>query len=59
MFSGALKVHFIVLFVILFIEEGNAEVVEIETDNRRQAVEPLAMAVQIVKQKHRLLPKVV
>ena len=40
------------MFVVLFVEEGYAEVVEVETDNGWDASEPLAMLMQVVEQEH-------
>jgi hypothetical protein len=38
------------LFVVLFVEEGYAEVVEVEADDGGQAAEPISVAVEVVEQ---------
>ena len=53
-----LEVHDVVLFVVLFVEEGNAQVVEVEADDGRDAYEPVAIAMEVVEQEHRLLAQV-
>ena len=48
-YSWHSEVDDVVLFVVLFVEECYAQVVEVETDDRGYVPEPFAMAVQIVK----------
>ena len=52
------EVHFVVLTVVVGVEEGYAEVVEVEADAGWKLAEPVAMAVEVVEQEHRVLPEV-
>ena len=50
-----LEVHDVVLFVVLFVEEGNAQVVEVEADDRGQACEPFPMSMKVVEEQDGVL----
>ena len=52
------EVHFVVLTVVVGVEEGYAEVVEVEADAGWKLSEPVAMAVEVVEQEHGVLPEV-
>ena len=43
------------MFVVLFVKESNTQVVEVETDDWRQALKPFPMAVKVIEQKDRVL----
>lgn len=47
------------MFIVLCVKECDAEVVEVEADLRRKLAEPVAMAMQVVEQEHRVLSEVV
>ncbi len=42
----------------MFIKECYSEVIEVETYNRRDALEPFTVVMQIIKEKYRMFPKV-
>lgn len=51
-FKGSSEIYDIILFVILWVEEGNSQVVEVKLNHGLQVLEPLPMTVQVVYYKH-------